>query len=87
MLYDETRRLLDSRFLKTNEMIRSGESLMLEGHLVDIGELEGDHEPLIYLNVQERNVNEIEKEIPDVQQVKKLKTQKNNPMGLFVLPI
>lgn len=87
MLYDETRRLLDSRFLKTNEMIRSGESLMLEGHLVDIGELEGDHEPLIYSNVQERNVNAIEKEIPDVQQVKKLKTQKNNPMGLFVLPI
>lgn len=80
MLYDETRRLLDIRFLKTNEMIRSGESLMLEGHLVDIGELEGDHEPLIYSNVQERNVNEIEKEIPDVQQVKKLKTQKNNPM-------
>ncbi|XP_017235784.1 uncharacterized protein LOC108209413 isoform X3 [Daucus carota subsp. sativus] len=44
-LYDETGRLLDSRFLKSDENIRSGESLKLDGHLVDIGNLNGDNEP------------------------------------------
>ncbi|KZV40928.1 hypothetical protein F511_05173 [Dorcoceras hygrometricum] len=38
MLSDTNRRLLDSRFLKKNELVNSGESLAFEGHLVEIGE-------------------------------------------------
>ncbi|KAI3691879.1 hypothetical protein L6452_31681 [Arctium lappa] len=40
MLYDETKRLLDSRFLRNEEIIRVGESLRFDGHIVDITELE-----------------------------------------------
>ncbi|KAL2551081.1 uncharacterized protein Fot_12611 [Forsythia ovata] len=45
MLYDTTRRLLDSRFLKRDEIVSSGESLVLGSHLVDIGEREKDNKP------------------------------------------
>ncbi|KAG5539507.1 hypothetical protein RHGRI_019902 [Rhododendron griersonianum] len=54
-LYDTGRRLLDSRFLKKDEVIGSGESLALDGHLVDIGEPEGDHRPPEELKVPGRN--------------------------------
>lgn len=54
-LYDANRRLLDSRFLKSNEMISSGESLKLDGHLVEIGECEGDQKPLKDSNIQGKN--------------------------------
>ncbi|KAK9275528.1 hypothetical protein L1049_022795 [Liquidambar formosana] len=57
MLYDASRKLLDSRFLKKDEVIKSGESLTFDAHLVDIGEPERDHKPLIDLNVEERNSN------------------------------
>ncbi|KAG9143428.1 hypothetical protein Leryth_023003 [Lithospermum erythrorhizon] len=46
MLYDETRRLLNSRFLKKDEVIRSGESLSFDGHLVDIEECAVESKPL-----------------------------------------
>lgn len=36
-------------------MIGSGESLALDGHLVDIGEPEGDHRPPEELKVPGRN--------------------------------
>lgn len=42
LLYDETRRFLESRFLKMDEIIKSGESIAFDGHLVDIGELNKD---------------------------------------------
>ncbi|XP_074357876.1 uncharacterized protein LOC141697408 isoform X2 [Apium graveolens] len=45
-LYDESGRLLDSRFLKSDETVRSGESLKFDGHLVNIEDLEGDKETL-----------------------------------------
>ncbi|GFZ01512.1 hypothetical protein Acr_15g0001210 [Actinidia rufa] len=54
-LYDVSRKLLDSRFLKKHEVIGYGESLAFDGHLVDIGEPEGDHKPLMDLKVQEKN--------------------------------
>ncbi|XAR55163.1 hypothetical protein NMG60_11030578 [Bertholletia excelsa] len=53
-LYDISRRVLDSRFLKKDEKIESGESLALDGHLVDIGEPDGDQKPKTNLNVQGR---------------------------------
>ncbi|KAL3817900.1 hypothetical protein ACJIZ3_003805 [Penstemon smallii] len=55
MLYDTTRRLLDSKFLKKDELVIPGETLALEGHIVDIGEHEGDIKPAINLNHQGRN--------------------------------
>ncbi|KVH91781.1 protein of unknown function DUF2439 [Cynara cardunculus var. scolymus] len=54
MLYDETRRLLDSRFLRSEEIVKVGESLRFDGHIVDIVEL-GDHTPLKDTNVEGRN--------------------------------
>ena len=57
ILFDESRKLLNSRFLKKDEVIRSGESIAFDGHLVEVGELDGDHKPLIDLNVQGNNLN------------------------------
>ncbi|KAG6399181.1 hypothetical protein SASPL_140657 [Salvia splendens] len=50
-LYDTNRRHLDGRFLKKDEKICSGESLILDGHLVDIGEQEEDHTQPTDLNI------------------------------------
>lgn len=51
MLYDSSKKLLDSRFLKKDEVIGSGESLTFDSYLVDVGEPEGSHKPEIALNV------------------------------------
>ncbi|KAL3499012.1 hypothetical protein ACH5RR_041744 [Cinchona calisaya] len=61
VLYDETRRLLESKFLKKDEIIRSGESIALDGHLVDIGECEEDHKPPMNFKVQGRNCSTVGK--------------------------
>lgn len=45
MLFDASRKLLDSRFLKKNDVIKPGELLALDGYLVDIGENQVDHGP------------------------------------------
>lgn len=55
MLYDSTRKLLDSRFLKKEEVIRSGESLMFSGHLVDIGEPQRSNEHAVNTNKWKNN--------------------------------
>ncbi|WJZ82047.1 hypothetical protein VitviT2T_001840 [Vitis vinifera] len=59
MLYDASKKLLDSRFLKKDEVIRSGESLTFDAHLVDVGEPEGNHKPVMGLNVQGINCKEV----------------------------
>lgn len=61
MLFDASRKLLDSRFLKKDEVIRSGESVAFDGHLVEVGELDGDHKPLMDMNVQGNNLNVVKK--------------------------
>ncbi|KAL9439624.1 hypothetical protein AB3S75_025147 [Citrus x aurantiifolia] len=61
MLFDETRKLLDSRFLRRDEVIRSGESVSFDGHLVEIGECEDIREPLANLKVQRSSCNIAEK--------------------------
>lgn len=53
LLYDLNRRLLDSRFLRKDEVIISGESVTFAGHLVDVGECEGDSK----LNLEGQNCN------------------------------
>ncbi|KAL2527749.1 Uncharacterized protein Adt_12803 [Abeliophyllum distichum] len=55
MLYDTTRRLLDRRFLQRDEIVSSGESLVFDAHLVDIGECEGDSKPPKDLSLQRIN--------------------------------
>lgn len=49
LLFDVTKKLIDSKFLKKDEDIRSGESFTFDAHLVDIGEPEGNHEALVDL--------------------------------------
>lgn len=66
MLYDTNRRLLDSRFLKKNEVVHSGESLAFESHLVEIGEQE-DHKLPIDLTLPEKNHKIVGKNISDIQ--------------------
>ena len=57
MLYDSTRKLLESRFLKKEELIKSGESFAFGAHLVDIGEPEVKNKPPVDLNVQGKSCN------------------------------
>lgn len=41
MLFDTSRKLLDSRFLKKDDVIKSGESIAFDSYLIDIGEQQG----------------------------------------------
>ena len=77
MLYDETRRLLDSKFLQNEEIIRAGESLRFDGHIVDIVEL-GDHKPLKDTNVDRRNCS--------MQNTVQLKNHNEQLAGSFIYP-
>ena len=64
LLYDASRKLIDSRFLKKGEAIRSGESIAFDAHLIDIGEPEGNYKSpadLIHLNIQGIDGNIIKK--------------------------
>ncbi|XP_076882717.1 uncharacterized protein LOC143531270 [Bidens hawaiensis] len=54
VLYDETKRLLDSRFLKNEETVNVGVTMRFDGHIVDIVELK-DNKPLKNTNVDESN--------------------------------
>jgi len=46
VLYDLSKRPLERRFLKKDEIITMGESVYFDGHLVEVGEPEGsDHSP------------------------------------------
>lgn len=44
MLYDETRSLLSTRFLKKEDVLRSGISLAFDAYLIDIGDPEVKNE-------------------------------------------
>ncbi|KAK2664327.1 hypothetical protein Ddye_002901 [Dipteronia dyeriana] len=57
LLFDEAMKLLDRRFLRRDEEIKSSESVAFDGHLVEIGELEENREPLADLNVHRNNSN------------------------------
>ncbi|XP_027918527.1 uncharacterized protein LOC114177400 isoform X2 [Vigna unguiculata] len=54
-LYDECEKLLECRLLKNDETVISGESLVFNGYLVDIGDLEGDKKSECDLNVDRRS--------------------------------
>ncbi|XP_034214579.1 uncharacterized protein LOC117626895 isoform X2 [Prunus dulcis] len=57
ILLDESRNLLDSRFLKKDEVLASGESIGFSAHLVEIGECEGDNKPRKNLHFKENKRN------------------------------
>ncbi|PIA34823.1 hypothetical protein AQUCO_03700242v1 [Aquilegia coerulea] len=40
VLYDDSEKQLDSRYLKKDEVVKCGETLTFDGYLVDIGDLE-----------------------------------------------
>ncbi|KAL1556372.1 hypothetical protein AAHA92_12007 [Salvia divinorum] len=81
-LYDTNRRHLDGRFLKKDEKIYSGESLVLDGHLVEIGEQEEDQKPPTDLNVLgkscgvagKRDVVDYQTKIPTITKFHAVKT-------------
>lgn len=54
MLYDEWDKLLDTKFVKKDDLIKSGETITLDSHLVDLGELCRGHQPTFDLNSQEK---------------------------------
>lgn len=57
MLYDSTRKLLDSRFLKNDEVVKAGESFAFGAHLVDTGEPEDKSKHPVDFNVQGKGCN------------------------------
>ncbi|KAF9601903.1 hypothetical protein IFM89_023967 [Coptis chinensis] len=59
-LYDDSDKLLESRFLKKDEVVRCGETLTFEGYLVDIGNLVENCQPIPDSNVQGRAKRSIE---------------------------
>uniref|UniRef100_A0A7N0UTV2 5'-3' DNA helicase ZGRF1-like N-terminal domain-containing protein n=1 Tax=Kalanchoe fedtschenkoi TaxID=63787 RepID=A0A7N0UTV2_KALFE len=71
MLYDSRRNLLDCRFLKSDDVVKSGESLSFDGHIVDIGEPEVDKKPQNDISGNVINTNFV-KESSKSQRLKKL---------------
>ncbi|XP_022773566.1 uncharacterized protein LOC111315806 isoform X5 [Durio zibethinus] len=57
MLYDGSKKLIDSRFLKKDEVIQSGESIAFDAHLVNIGEAEGNCQGVMDSDVRLSNCN------------------------------
>ncbi|XP_028774717.1 uncharacterized protein LOC114731664 [Neltuma alba] len=45
MLFDASKKLLDSKFLKKDDIIKPGESLAFDAYLVDIGDNQGNNDP------------------------------------------
>nr|XP_029121126.1 uncharacterized protein LOC105047794 isoform X2 [Elaeis guineensis] len=54
-------KLIDSRFLKKDEVVECGRTLTMEAHLVDIGDPEANHKPLTNLNISgiDKKLNEV----------------------------
>ncbi|MBA0798175.1 hypothetical protein Gohar_008791 [Gossypium harknessii] len=57
MLYDGSKKLINTRFLNKDEVIQSGESITFDAHLVNIGEAEGNHPGLMDSDAQVSNYN------------------------------
>lgn len=55
MLYDEWDKLLETRFMKKDELILSGETVTFGSYLVDLGELCQGHQPTSVLNSQNQD--------------------------------
>nr|KYP42317.1 hypothetical protein KK1_036264 [Cajanus cajan] len=58
LLYDECEKLLECRLLKSDETVTSGETLVFNGYLVDIGDPEGDNKPESDFNDDKKHKNQ-----------------------------
>ncbi|KHN16721.1 hypothetical protein glysoja_002818 [Glycine soja] len=61
VLYDLSKRPLERRFLRKDEVIREGESVYFDGHLVEVGEHEGSHHSPVKLNERGTGNNVVER--------------------------
>ncbi|KAL2902848.1 Protein ZGRF1 [Bienertia sinuspersici] len=61
VLYDSSKSQIDKKFLKKDEVISSGESLMFDAYLVDIGDPIGTNEDDVDVKIQGRYNNTTEK--------------------------
>ncbi|KAJ4957002.1 hypothetical protein NE237_013785 [Protea cynaroides] len=61
MLYDGSKKLLDTRFLKKDEVIGAGETLTFDAHLVDIGDPKGNHSSLRDPNLEGKDTEVVKK--------------------------
>lgn len=83
-LYDTNRRHLDGRFLKKDEKVCSGESLSLDGHLVEIGDQEEDHKPSTDIHVQGK-ICKVAGKSDVVEYQTKIRTEKKDLAGIYPL--
>lgn len=51
ILYDDCKNVLDSRFVKKDDTIAAGEILAFDFYLVNIGDLQEDHDPVSKSNI------------------------------------
>ncbi|RDX90192.1 hypothetical protein CR513_27974, partial [Mucuna pruriens] len=63
-LYDECDKLLECRLLRSDEAVTSGETLVFNGYLVDVGDGDGDNKPESVLNVDRKQKNQSRFKIP-----------------------
>ena len=61
VLYDLSKRPLERRFLRKDEVIREGESVYFDGHLVEVGQPEGSHHSPAKLNERGTGNNVVER--------------------------
>ncbi|XP_020583671.1 uncharacterized protein LOC110026840 isoform X2 [Phalaenopsis equestris] len=52
ILYDDCEKIIDRRFLKNSEIVKSGATLSFETHIVDIGDPDGSQKPPTESNVK-----------------------------------
>uniref|UniRef100_A0A2P2LLD3 5'-3' DNA helicase ZGRF1-like N-terminal domain-containing protein n=3 Tax=Rhizophora mucronata TaxID=61149 RepID=A0A2P2LLD3_RHIMU len=57
MIYDSSRKLLETKFLRKDETVESGKSMAFDAHLVEIGELEDENRAVTDFNMQRNNFN------------------------------
>ncbi|XP_031390016.1 uncharacterized protein LOC116202562 isoform X2 [Punica granatum] len=61
MLYDESWKLLESRFLKKGEEVRSGETMEFHGLLVEVGECKGNNKTVLDMNAKGSSCSSFQK--------------------------
>ncbi|URD92845.1 hypothetical protein MUK42_01560 [Musa troglodytarum] len=79
LLYDDSEKIIDSRFLKKDEVIESGGTLTFEAHLVDIGNLE-EKGPFKNLN-SSRNDSNLSEKAQNLQQKENEKSMRHNKLA------
>ncbi|XP_020239546.1 uncharacterized protein LOC109818477 isoform X2 [Cajanus cajan] len=77
LLYDECEKLLECRLLKSDETVTSGETLVFNGYLVDIGDPEGDNKPESDFNDDKKHKNQSRFRTPSDAKYSKVNEKEN----------